>query len=620
MSVNQTNTSNLLRTINDPHAVIEELLLSSKSHSTPDSATESTSHSDHDLVRSHFAALIQSSTFLSMIPYLTLDNQGSLPNHSLVRLRCFIQDNSASFETYPSKCSVFHATTGEEKIMNLIYRDTVELPWEFPINNLSAIRSFSEKQPYFCFAVPAEAEWVKSHITPSTHETDLTQSLARVEITSQDSIAASSNPSDLDKMYHLAVCKDGAQAFQSLMKMKMGHADPTHATIVKTYGNEEFQLNEIIEVIGILDNAKLDAIEDKDMLNEMSLSSMLPCVHVILSEKLEGKLVNPLTRIISNPLPKFSEVAQALRQTAIDSLQGCLMGDALAAEYIFLQMFSRITNRAGGTFPVGYLPINLCNAPPAASCFAASLASALHLFVPHVHYLSMKLENLNTGLWIDADQARYNDQVDLGCATADLGLCAGALQLPNSTLLVVDESSLTDGTLVDRGVKNIKAIGNVIQNAEVSFGVGLGGSIQRPVDYRVLVISEGKSMFKELCTIPIQTDPNGSYYTPALTQDQLHLLRIWIEETKHGEPDFEPSMDERIQKEFTESQQTARINNLPVDDGSMLLQRLNLAQLLCRSYGLGQMNDECWKQAGKLETARLARCASFTTRKTSTAK
>ncbi|KAH6587004.1 hypothetical protein BASA50_000051 [Batrachochytrium salamandrivorans] len=607
------DTMDLQNIVKEPLVLVEELLSPSRRNclqeqQQPAFSAESALQGSHSIVHSHIAALAQTTSLLQMVPDLTVGNQTTLPNNSLVRFRCMVQDNSVPFETYPSECTVRHATTGEE------------YPWLLCLDNMSDLGKFSEKQPHFCVAVPGEAEWVKhDYRSPSSEYPELSMSLSGMAISDGDSTALSKTEST-DACHHLAVCSDGIKTFNTLMKNKMGHGDPVHAVMVKTYGAEDFQLNEVVEVIGILNNTKLDPIEDKELLDEMPLSSMIPCIHVILAQKLDGKTVNPIIRHNTLPMPKFSDVAPALRQAAIDHLQGHLMGDALAAEYIFLQMFSRITNRAGGIFPVGYFPINLCHAPPFSTGFASSLMGAILHYVPHGHLLPMTLDTLNTGLWVDPDQARHHDNDAINSFTQDLGLCAGALQLQSSTVLVLDESSLTDGTLVDRGVRNIKSLDATIQNAELSFGVGLGGSIQRPVDYRIVVVSEGKSMFKGLCSLPIQANPNGPCHTPMPTQQQMFQLRMMIEELKYSEPDLLPGTDERIQREFTESRTAARKSSLPVDDGTLLLQRLNLAQLVCRSYGLSQVDDAGWEHSGRLESARLARCASAFNKTTLTAK
>jgi len=49
------------------------------------------------------------------------------------------------------------------------------------------------------------------------------------------------------------------------------------------------------------------------------------------------------------------------------------------------------------------------------------------------------------------------------------------------------------------------------------------------------------------------------------------------------------------------SQQLARDNGEPTDDGSLLLKRLQVAENFAKSIGLIELDQSCWDRAGELE-------------------
>ncbi|KAL2911293.1 hypothetical protein HK105_209250 [Polyrhizophydium stewartii] len=500
------------------------------------------------------------------IPVLSKATQAALPDRSLVRLRCFVQDNGLSFEAFPLECNVHHASTGEQLRMRMMYMDAPQHPWELHFDDAAAATAgagttFGEKHPHFCLGtVPAETPWARGLGAAPTTDDELAGAMA-----------------------HLAVGERGAALFEKLMARKLGCGgslpSEAHAVVVKTYAEtDQLRLHDVVEVVGILEKQPVE-IADEDDLADYSLFELLPRVHALLVEKLEGVKINPLTRrsAIPGSLSSAFDVA-ALREAAISHIQSSLLGDRLAAEYMLLQLFSRITSRMS-YFPVGYFPLNLCRAPRSAG-FASNLASALFELVPHGHLLPMTLGKLNSELWISPDQTRNASSAD-----SDIGLGAGLLQMPTGTVVVVDETQLATGTLVDRGVRNLQALRNTIQNAQLMFDLGFGSTMERPVDLRFVVVSEGKSMFPDLCTLPLEADPDAASDAAAgasAIRDPatLDAVRALIEFAKAGNPVLSSEMEQRISAEFVDTRAAQRASNQVVDDGSQLLLRLNVAQLL----------------------------------------
>ncbi|KAI8928790.1 hypothetical protein BC831DRAFT_446590 [Entophlyctis helioformis] len=562
--------------------------------------TDKSQGSAHARVHAHVKQLAETTPLLAQVPLLTHTNMASLPDRSLVRFRGFVQDNSSSFEVFPVECTVRHSVTGEQRLMNLLYMDVTESPWEMTPEDLHTVTKFAEKQPHFAIGVPAEAGWV--HDTIATAEAaGLAGSMDQLSLADTQPPAASVT----------APSSATATAYQRLLSMKMAgaanDADVPLAVVLKTYGDSQLELNQIVEVVGVLERptAVDESAADADPLDDSETSPFdaVPRIHVILSEPLSGRQVNPLTRSPSVSLSSLGLDAEAARHAAIAHLQGLVLGDRLAAEYLYLQLFSRITNITSA-FPAGYFPINLCRVPSQAASpsFVPSLFKALHSLVPHARYLPLAMDDLNTKLWMEPDQARHARDT----TAPDLGLCTGALQLPLGTVVVVDETRLSAGTLGQRGVTNLQQLSQAIQNAQVAYHLAYGGALEKPVDFRFLVVSEGKSMFQP-------SSGSESVDAVALTAAQLDAIRVCVELGKAGNPVLSAEMEERIAQDFAESRAAARSALQPLDDGSLLLQRLSLAQLIRRSLGRDALDVDCWQMAGELERKRLDRCSRLPT-------
>lgn len=160
-------------------------------------------------------------------------------------------------------------------------------------------------------------------------------------------------------------------------------------------------------------------------------------------------------------------------------LCGECAGDALAAEYVLLNLLSRVHSRPE-PLALGALPLNLKGCPAAgpadlaaaspfaeggeaAAPFARSVASLLDALLPRVATLPLTIEGLNT----HAMRPTKNHERNV--------LERGALQLSPGTQLLVDETVLMEGKLTEVGVKNLDALKALLetQKLQYDFQVGL---------------------------------------------------------------------------------------------------------------------------------------------------
>lgn len=73
-------------------------------------------------------------------------------------------------------------------------------------------------------------------------------------------------------------------------------------------------------------------------------------------------------------------------------------------------------------------------------------------------------------------------------------LTSGILQLNNNTHLVLDETKLKEGKLLESGVKAVGSIADVVKSQTVRYDFGFSVTQEFNSDIPVLIFSEGKSM------------------------------------------------------------------------------------------------------------------------------
>jgi len=111
---------------------------------------------------------------------------------------------------------------------------------------------------------------------------------------------------------------------------------------------------------------------------------------------------------------------------------------------------------------------------------------------------------------------------------------AGVLQLVDGTVLLVDETVLDEGQLVDPGVRNFQALQNVIQNQTLTYEFPYS-QYDFDTDISVLSLSSSKSMLavsciaNRHCCLFIYTVKNR--ITVLFLLYQLILLRITAQRT-----------------------------------------------------------------------------------------
>ncbi|KAG2449005.1 hypothetical protein HYH02_005759 [Chlamydomonas schloesseri] len=212
----------------------------------------------------------------------------------------------------------------------------------------------------------------------------------------------------------------------------------------------------------------------------------------------------------------------ALRVRALALLRWALGGDGLAAEYVLLQLLSRVVNR-GDPNALGQLALNISRCPGAVPCgasappapsvgaaaaaastpahsspalaaellagrgvsgFASALQAAVSCLVPLSVALPLSVEGCNSLSWSPVrDVSRERT-------------APSPLQLAPGTVLLLDETVMAPGQLNSQGVVSMQALLALARQQELLYDFE---TFQHPVplDLPLIVLTQGRSLLRD---------------------------------------------------------------------------------------------------------------------------
>lgn len=226
-----------------------------------------------------------------------------------------------------------------------------------------------------------------------------------------------------------------------------GTVAPKYPRVLLYSDLKEYPLNSIISVAGIYAENELHIIQ--------SLPQLLPQTH----ERHRTELLQLLTG---------------------------LLGDSCAAELLLYNLLSKVQVRSG---LVGHFPLNLSNVTdpkPILHCLSALIGTA---------HVPLTLSLLNS--------------VSFKPTKVDEEFPHTPLQLPDHTLVVLDETALAPGPLTATGQENIQILTNLVENQTLRYNFN-SSEIEFPTDLKILVLSQGKSILPLPLRIPISGVPMTS--------------------------------------------------------------------------------------------------------------
>lgn len=161
------------------------------------------------------------------------------------------------------------------------------------------------------------------------------------------------------------------------------------------------------------------------------------------------------------------------RDSILRGLEICT-SSPLISELLLYQLISSVQERSS---LIGPLPLNLTNLT-SIEPLKASLQSLTRLVSFDFSLSNMNNSNLTPTKNLDTER-----------------LEPSSLQLPNNTLVLIDETQMTPGALNTQGVKNLDVLMQTIHSQSLAYDFGYS-QINFPTDLKFLVCSTGKSMLK----------------------------------------------------------------------------------------------------------------------------
>ncbi|TPX54902.1 hypothetical protein SeMB42_g00122 [Synchytrium endobioticum] len=482
-------------------------------------------------ISDHFVNLLDlHSTLLSRIPSFGT-SRNKLPPYSLVRFRCMIQDNGLNPEIHLQRVQMINSTTREEKTLITWFVDE------------------PHKHPYFAVGVPGESPWVED--PPCDAET-----------------AAIGRSLEISSL-------EGYPRLPEHISNKIPSTVPSYsAAVIKVYPSmlqmNYLKLNEVLDVVGIIEDP--ESTEDgTSECDELHLGAV-PILNALIVQKVP---ITPCSRQCDKSHDLVAPIdGVVLRHAMLDAISTFVLGDRLAAEYLYLHLFSRCGHNSDCELVTPTLNLSGVPSSPSSTNLTKEIFHLLQLLLPRVSYIPLSLEHINTTQFIPGS---------LPEKTA--GLSTGDLQLAEGTMLVLDETKMSPGKVMDREV---------------------------PTKCGCVILSHSKCMLSSNLEVPILESPDAP--TPiVLSSNLLNTARKFIAAYKNEEFSISESMTQVIQTYFANVRAEEHRCHLPLTGQTDLLRILNIARLATLSMGRTALTKELWNQAVSLETARMDRVKSRTT-------
>ncbi|KAF9113803.1 hypothetical protein BGX27_000773 [Mortierella sp. AM989] len=490
-------------------------------------------------VTEHFQNLFNTRERLLKIPVLDAQSIKTLPLNSLVRFRCMIQDTELSQEVALFASSIISQPNGEESFETDHSHSLMDL-----------------RNSYYCVSVPGESEWVKDYEhSKDTRLDDLLQGLKLEEKSSQ------------------------------VIPERYPFPEVDHfAAVVKTHSSDvTIGVTDMVEVVGVLGASdKLMTGDSFDFHEESANSSKIPTVHAILMRKLIDH-GHPELSLNGQPeesdLKYYSEESQSIRESLIQYIASALQGDLLSAELVLLHFLARVHSRPNGTV-LGKFSLNLRDSTANSPIFP-SLSKVMKNVLPKVHTITMNLTYLNENFFFPR---------------GDEHLSSGILQVTRGTAMILDETVMEEGTLVEKGLKNLKAVSDVSQYQTLNY-VFPYSNLEFQTDISLLIVSNGNSLIPVDCAISLKPEPSAAEMLTEPSLEQLRSYRKYLSVLRLSECRFSEDMAKEIESEFMEQRKAATTAGISLITPNDLAFNISLARLVAVSRGEQTMTRQSWDHA-----------------------
>uniref|UniRef100_A0A3Q3A3F5 Mini-chromosome maintenance complex-binding protein n=1 Tax=Kryptolebias marmoratus TaxID=37003 RepID=A0A3Q3A3F5_KRYMA len=524
----------------------------------------------------------------------------------LVKFRCLVQDMFDP-EFYMGVYETVDPSTGAK--VRFKFPCGQSFSGSFGVDFSSKHTVTVERQTFYCVPIPGENP--QARVVPSTSYVPSRQkrSYEDMDVQPQKQRDAQAEPhGNGDCKRQETEAPSGQTTTASHLDLNFplpGEKGPS--CLVKVYEDwDSFKLNDALEVYGVLSvSPALSALADeKDALLDPSgcmetaeeqrvhspPASLVPRLHMLYAKRLPHN--NPLLPCTT---PQDNSMA-SVRAELHSFFTRVLLGDALAAEYLILQLVSTVYSRRD-VLPLGKFTVNLSGCPAVAS-YAERLYQIIQQLVPSSFYLAMSLQNMNRMRLVPKKDYVANR------------LVSGALQLDKNTSLFLDETRLEQGQLDATGVRNVTALGNLISWQKVDYDFSYH-QMEFPCNVNVLVVSEGRSLLPSDCHVRLQPQVApvtmeeyvSSIQVHPHAASQLNKFRIYLSVARLLDYSISDNVTKSVEDDFVDMRKDDP-QSVSAED---LHRLLVVARLLSLSLGRTSLSRDTWLQAKHMEAQRRSR-------------
>ncbi|CAO3642231.1 unnamed protein product [Cunninghamella blakesleeana] len=538
----------------------------------------------------HFNNLFNDHKNLIQVPSLNHVSPTSLKKNHLVRFRCMIQDTGLGQEMFVAA----YKKSEKDVCKTLCYRYTDDLVDIEHHDNDIPNDYLSERSIVYCVSPPGETIWSKSYMT------DLSDHLSNVTIES------------VPLKHHQ----------QQNKKFPLPGVDHI-GMIVKFYDNmESIRVGQLVDVIGILGNTLSTTTDhhEQDALNDFD-SHLSQYNGTMVLHAITYLPVQPTSPFTQQQITDTLQQARDIRDPLINYIAGSFGGDKLVAEFVLFQLLSKVSNQHHG-MKLGQFSLNVTKIPESTIVTkkkeeekekeiktAPSLELNNTITKPVNDMLSSLIcHHISIPLTIDhLNKSQYTPK------SINENLSSGILQLVPGTRILIDETELSEGQLVDQGVRNMQAIMNIILNQTLSYTFPFS-QYDFDTDLGIITLSTKKSLLPNHCTIPLEPifplDQNQIENRSLPSKQELDAFRIYLQGARNANYEISESISQFIQNQFVEERKQASEQKLPLPTQEDLMLRMNLCRLVALSFGETQLTKETYEYVVHLDQLRKSRINS----------